>query len=175
MIFSDCRIKSIVVVATLFTLFTLTTAGIDDFLSSIGNTCQYSACESHPRCSAGYDTLSTTREGCSGLKEKKYCCPSGTGPQCFFTGCNRESSCPGNYRELDRTKNGCSGLTVNAYCCRMTNLPYCFDLTCPAFSESAKSCPPEYREIGRVKGRSAGCDSAFAERLTCCHTSWFIQ
>lgn len=106
--------------------------------------------------------------GCSGFKEKTYCCPSGLGPQCFFTGCGRETSCPGNYRELDRTKNGCSGFDVKAYCCKTTNLPFCLDLSCPAFSESAKSCPPEYEEKKRVKGRSAGCDSAFADRITCC-------
>lgn len=106
--------------------------------------------------------------GCSGFKEKKYCCPPGAGPQCFYTGCARETSCPGNYRELDRTRNGCSGFTVKAYCCKTTNLPLCVDLSCPAFSESAKSCPPEYEESRRTKGRSGGCDSAFAERITCC-------
>lgn len=106
--------------------------------------------------------------GCSAFKEKSYCCQSGTGPQCFYTGCSRETSCPGNYRELDRTKSGCSGFAVNAYCCKTTNLPLCFDLSCPAFAESAKSCPPEYRETKRLKGRSAGCDSAFVERITCC-------
>lgn len=106
--------------------------------------------------------------GCSGFKEKSYCCPSGVGPQCFYTGCGRETSCPANYRELDRTRNGCSGFAVKAYCCKTTNLPSCFDLNCPAFSESAKSCPPDYNETKRVKGRSAGCDSAFAERITCC-------
>lgn len=106
--------------------------------------------------------------GCSGFKEKSYCCPSGAGPQCFYTGCGRETACPGNYRELDRTRNGCSGFAVKANCCKTTNLPYCFDLSCPAFSESTKSCPPEYSETKRVKGRSGGCDSAFAERITCC-------
>lgn len=107
-------------------------------------------------------------QGCSGFKERNYCCQSGTGPQCFNTGCSGEASCPGNYRELDRTKTGCSGFKVNAHCCKTTNLPFCFDLSCPAFGESEKSCPPEYTETKRVKGRSAGCDSAFAERITCC-------
>lgn len=106
--------------------------------------------------------------GCSGFKEKSYCCASGTGPQCFFSGCDSASSCPGNYRQLDTTRNGCSGFKVKAYCCKTSNLPHCFDLSCPAFSESAKSCPPEYSESRRVKGRSGGCDSAFAERVTCC-------
>lgn len=167
MMFLNGLTKMIVVVVAI-TMFKPATAGFGDILGSIINTCQYTACESHPRCAAGFDTLSTTREGCSGFKEKKYCCPPAMGPQCFFTGCGRETSCPGNYRELDRTKNGCTGFSVKAYCCKTTSLPYCFDLSCPAFAESAKSCPPEYKESRRAKGRSAGCDSAFAERVTCC-------
>lgn len=90
------------------------------------------------------------------------------GPQCFYTGCGRAAFCPENHRELDRTRNGCSGFDEKAYCCKTTNLLFCFDTTCPAFTESKKSCPPEYNETKRAKGRSAGCDSAFAERLTCC-------
>lgn len=109
--------------------------------------------------------------GCSGFKEKSYCCPAGLGPQCYFTQCGREASCPGNYRELDRTKSGCSSFDKKVYCCKTTNLPYCFDLSCPAFAESKKSCPPEYKESKRAKGRSAGCNSAFAERITCCLNS----
>lgn len=191
MILSDCWVKSILLITTV-TLLRPTTASFGDLLNVVTtvarneiNTCQYSACEFHPKCSSGYDTLSTTREGkkniylcarlwksissgCSGVKEKKYCCRSGTGPQCFFTGCNRETACPGNYRELDRTKSGCSGFAQKAYCCKTTHLPTCFDMSCPAFAESAKSCPSEYNESRRAKGRSAGCDSAFAERLTCC-------
>lgn len=166
--FVNSLTKSIVVAVAIITIVKPTTAGLGDIFGSIINTCQYTACESYPKCAAGFDTLSTTRDGCSGLKEKKYCCPPGMGPQCFHTGCDKEASCPGNYRELDRTKNGCSGFSVKAYCCKTTSLPYCFDLSCPAFSESAKSCPPEYKESRRAKGRSAGCDSAFAERITCC-------
>ncbi|XP_037039388.1 uncharacterized protein LOC119076627 [Bradysia coprophila] len=165
---SNSWTKSIILVVTIITMLKPTAAGFGDFIGSIVNTCQYTACESHPRCAGGYDTLSTTRDGCSGFKEKKYCCPAGAGPQCFFTSCGKETSCPGNYRELDRTKTGCSGFSVKAYCCKTTNLPHCFDMSCPAFAESAKSCPPAYRESRREKGRSGGCDSAFAERLTCC-------
>lgn len=90
------------------------------------------------------------------------------GPQCFHTGCGRSASCPENHRELDRTSNECSGFDVKVYCCKTANLPFCFDMSCPAFSESNKSCPPEYKETKRAKGRSAGCESAFAERVTCC-------
>ncbi|KAJ6648604.1 hypothetical protein Bhyg_03834 [Pseudolycoriella hygida] len=146
----------------------LATAGFGDLLASVINTCSYSACENHPKCFGNYEAISTTREGCSGFKEKKYCCPPGLGPQCYYTGCGGQASCGANYRELDRTKSGCSGFSKKAFCCKITNLPYCFDLNCPEFAEPPKSCPSEYHESRRAKGRSAGCDSAFAERITCC-------
>lgn len=57
---------------------------------------------------------------------------------------------------------------MNAYCCKASNLPVCFDLGCTTFTESTKSCPAEYSERSRSKGRSAGCDSAFSERIKCC-------
>lgn len=63
MMLSDRWLKSIVLVVTILASIRPTTAGLGDFLSSIVNTCHYSACERHPRCANGYDTLSTTREG----------------------------------------------------------------------------------------------------------------
>lgn len=56
-------IKFIVTITITITLLRPTTAGIGDFLGSIVNTCQYSTCESFPRCPIGYDSLSQTREG----------------------------------------------------------------------------------------------------------------
>lgn len=54
----------IIVTATIaLTLLRPTTAGFGDLLSSVINTCQYSACDNHPRCAIGYDALSQTREG----------------------------------------------------------------------------------------------------------------
>lgn len=67
MIVSDSWIKSIFVVTIVLTVLRPTTAGLGDFLGSIAtsvvNTCHNTACESHPRCPAGFDTLSTSREG----------------------------------------------------------------------------------------------------------------
>ncbi|XP_037040425.1 uncharacterized protein LOC119077344 [Bradysia coprophila] len=168
MICSDSWKLLHIIVAMVVTLisFRPVSAAYGEIFSGTFHACRYSACDHHPICPYGHDSLTQTRDGCSDSKQKNYCCPSGTGPQCFFTACDGDKACPENYRELDRTRVGCSEAKV--YCCKKAHLPYCFDMTCPTSSESEKSCPPEYRETRREIGQKPGCDSTVSMRLTCC-------